>query len=613
MTLAPRTRKQVRPQVIQDGHIPAPIGGINTVDAGSDMPSKDCIYLYNMIAAEYGLRSRLGFAEWCTGLTGAGNNSVRTTIPFSGSHKNGSTDRMFASTEAGIWDVTTPTVTPSKLVTFSTQTDDAGFGISCVASTPGGRFLLFTDEENGYYVWSESGASWTHVASGVTQLWQPQTFYTVGNQVVNGGNVYVVASVTTGTSASSGGPTGTGTGITDAGVVWNYVSAAPTHAIGPSLADQQAGFAANPANFAFVVVWKSRVWFVEKDTSRGWYLDVNSIFGTATSFDFGSRMRAGGPLSGLYNWSYDGGAGMDTLLVGVSTSGDIVIYQGTDPTSASTFGIVGTWSVGAVPYGRRIATDYGGDILVLSSLGVIPLSKLVIGDPIVDRTQYATAKIANLFSRLASSARTLQGWSLHIHPEDNALLICVPSANGQPTTQLAMSFATRGWSQYRDLPMLSAGSWNGKLYFGTTDGRVCQNTGYLDNVTLADPNAWSSVQWSLLTAYQNLENSRSKQVQTIRPSITSQTPNPIVSATAKYGFDLSEPPPPAGATAGIIPGTWDGATWDSTLWDGDFVSNQPLSGGVGMGRDVAIAIRGSAISRTTLVGIDVQYTQGGLL
>jgi hypothetical protein len=54
--------------------------------------------------------------------------------------------------------------------------------------------------------------------------WAPSTSYSATNRVTNVGNVYVCT--TGGTSASSGGPTGTGTGINDNGVLWNYLGAA---------------------------------------------------------------------------------------------------------------------------------------------------------------------------------------------------------------------------------------------------------------------------------------------------------------------------------------------------------------------------------------------------
>lgn len=62
----------------------------------------------------------------------------------------------------------------------------------------------------------------TVVARGLaSRQWTSSTAYLVGQQVVNNGLAYVVT--TAGTSAGSGGPTGTGTGITDGTVVWNYV------------------------------------------------------------------------------------------------------------------------------------------------------------------------------------------------------------------------------------------------------------------------------------------------------------------------------------------------------------------------------------------------------
>lgn len=55
--------------------------------------------------------------------------------------------------------------------------------------------------------------------------WVGSTGYVVGSIRTNdSGKLYKVVSITTGISASSGGPTGTGAGIVDGGVTWNYVT-----------------------------------------------------------------------------------------------------------------------------------------------------------------------------------------------------------------------------------------------------------------------------------------------------------------------------------------------------------------------------------------------------
>jgi hypothetical protein len=51
--------------------------------------------------------------------------------------------------------------------------------------------------------------------------WKASTDYLVGDEVGNGGGVYVCK--TAGTSAGSGGPTGETTGITDGGCTWDFV------------------------------------------------------------------------------------------------------------------------------------------------------------------------------------------------------------------------------------------------------------------------------------------------------------------------------------------------------------------------------------------------------
>jgi hypothetical protein len=64
------------------------------------------------------------------------------------------------------------------------------------------------------FVCTTSGAS-------CTDMWAGEIEYTLGQWRVNGANVYACA--TPGTSASTGGPTGTGTGIVDGTCVWDFV------------------------------------------------------------------------------------------------------------------------------------------------------------------------------------------------------------------------------------------------------------------------------------------------------------------------------------------------------------------------------------------------------
>lgn len=601
--------------------IPAPVGGMNSVSPGTELPESDCIYAYNMVAADMGLVVRTGWREWAINLTGAVDSTIRTTMSFHGSI--GSADKLFAVTSTGIWDVTSSGSSPTQALAFAISGGNAGWGVAAAVVTAGGHFLLYADEVNGLHYYSESTGIWAAYTSG------------------------------SGTGQVSG---------------------------------------VDPTTIVSVTVWKNRVWLTQRDRASAWYLAVGAVFGAATEFSFGQRFAHGGYLVGLYNWSTDGGSGLDTLLVAIGAGGDVAIYVGTDPSSANTFGLKGVWFVGSVPAGRTIATDYGGDLLILSSLGVMPLSRLIIGNPSVDRTQYATSKISNLFSSLVSAGRNLRGWSIHTHPSDSAVLVFVPVPGSTATIQLAMSTTSRGWTRYRDIPMVSAAVWEGELYFGTDDGRVCRNVGVVDEVTLADPSSGDPIQWSILTRYQGSPSN--VQVQAIRPILLSKETGPVYQATARYDFDTAEPDAPTGTSSGG-PGTWSygavtcqvtattlwpasaiGVTfsepavvstgtflvispeivevnsyvaitattgtvnlsdptafdhaagtavlgaftpsgpatlWNVALWGGGHQPAIRWRGATGAGKDFAVALRGASVSRTVLVGIDVAYQTGGLL
>lgn len=578
---------------LQSVHLPAPIGGINSLASGADAPAGDCLSLVNMVAAEYGLRSRLGYREYVRGLSGA----VTSVLPFTGSKGDGSEDRLFACTTSGIYDCTSSTTTPSRVFTFPHQADGAGWGVSHALTTLAGHYLLYADEQNGYCVYSEASRTWSQPDSA--PMWQQNTWYNIGDRVYS---TAVYECITAGTSAGSGaGPAGTGSNITDGTATpaphWRYVG------VGIGGLDT--------TKVAFVCVWKSRVWFVERDTAHAWYLDVGSLYGAATRFDFGAKFRAGGYLVGLWSWTGDGGAGMDDYLVAVSSGADIVVYEGTDPANAATFGIKGVWFGGAVPAGRQIATDFGGDMLLLCAQGVLPLSKLVIGNVIFDRSQYATSKITNLFAGTFAQRASARGWFIRVHPGDNTLIVNTPDAGEVYGSQLAMSLATRGWSQYQGVPMVSAAVWRGKLYFGTPDGRVCVNDGYVDNASLDGSFSPTNIEWSGLTTFQEMGSARKKRIAIIRPIYRSAIP--VASqAEPRYDFDITGIAAPPALDTGAV-GIWDAARWNQAVWASEPTAVSRYVGATGIGTLVAIGFRGVSDASVVLGGFDVLFDQGGVL
>lgn len=73
----------------------------------------------------------------------------------------------------------------------------------------------------GHWRLYASDGTTCHAQGPCASAWAGSTAYSIGARVHVNGNVYNC--VTNGTSASSGGPSGTGTNITDGSAAWDYV------------------------------------------------------------------------------------------------------------------------------------------------------------------------------------------------------------------------------------------------------------------------------------------------------------------------------------------------------------------------------------------------------
>jgi hypothetical protein len=592
--VARRKIPYARQSVLKSYSVPAPIGGQNSISGLAAMPPEDCVVLWNLFPGTGGLRNRLGHLQHATALTGA----PRTVMGFYGSVP--ASNRLFACTSTGIYDVTSPGAA-TLMESFADSTGNAGYGTFAPIVTLAGHFLGYVDEVNGYYVYSEISETWVKVVQAASTPWTTGATYAVGAYVTSDGVTYRCVSGAGPAGATA--PTGVGDSIDDGGYIWEYA---------PSI----EGF--DPAEASFISHWKYRVWLGRKDTAEAWYLDLNAMFGRAVRFSFAGRAKAGGSLRNLWNWTYDGGSGMDDRLVGVLDGGDVVIYEGIDPSVPGAFELKGVWNVGAVPAGRRICTEVGGDLLLLTYVGALPLSKLIIGAPITSYEQYATFKIGNLFNALVAEYGANRGWSLQVHPGEGALVINVPARDGEVSEQLVMSMTTKRWSRF-SFPFMSfvhAASYAGKLYYGAIDGTIHVSSGDVD---LSNP-----IEFFVLTSFQKLGSTRQKRVQMVRASVNSSGVAPSYQIKAKYRYDLERFV--GGSAVTVLPGdkfgshvsgttdTGDALFDTATFFASDEVSEQRVTGASnGIGPEVAIAMSGKTSNRFTLIGWDVFYDEGGHL
>ena len=147
--------------------------------------------------------------------------------------------------------------------------------------------------------------------------------------------------------------------------------------------------------------------------------------------------------------------------------------------------------------------------------------------------------------------------------------------------------------------------------FGTDDGRVMLLEGTVDNITV-DGLTGEGITFSMLTHYSSMGNAAAwKRPQFIRPYWIGSA-QPVYNVQIRYDFDLQELlTSPAYTEAGVA--EWDVAIWDIDIWGGTAQSYLETLGLSGMGRHLAIAIRGTAVADLTYVGADIMFDSGGML
>src|SRR6185436_18207516 len=141
-------------------------------------------------------------------------------------------------------------------------------------------------------------------------------------------------------------------------------------------------------------------------------------------FPLGSEATKGGYLLAMASWTRDGGSGVDDFAVFITSEGEAIVYQGTNPSSATTWAKIGSYVIGR-PLGRRCVMQYGAECVVITENGIFPLSSLLqSGD---ERAKFALSyKIQNAIVNAARAYGPNFGWKAITFPAYDAVLVNVP-------------------------------------------------------------------------------------------------------------------------------------------------------------------------------------------
>jgi len=349
-----------------------------------------------------------------------------------------------------------------------------------------------------------------------------------------------------------------------------------------------------------------RLWFTLINSTKAWYLPIDSIAGAAAGYEFGTFFTEGGYLNAIGTWSIDSGAGMDDHLAAISSRGQVAIFAGTDPSSTSTWALKGVYKIGA-PIGRRCFTKVGGDLAVITVDGVVSLSQAIALDRAVSRKAAITSNIQNAMNQAAKSYKDNFGWQLIQYPLGTAVYLNVPITQSTLYYQYVMNPLTGAWCRYKGM---NAACWeinNDDIFFGGRAGVVYQaDDGNTDNGT--------QIVYDLKTAFNYFKTrGRNKAFRMVRANMFGDG---RCLPTITINGDFRESPEPT-TVVGVLQNAgvnWNDFDWnDGTLWGGGQVTFGDWIGVEDQGHCAAIRMKVAPLSQSSSLALDLRLNSFDVL
>lgn len=444
---------------------------------------------------------------------GAGGSPVRSLFAYN----VGTVDRMFASTDNAIYDITTVLSPINMLI---------GAGGDDVIGTEDDDILGVSSTDGLDVVTGQTGGNWISVqfaTAGGTYL-----------RLVNG---------------------------EDSPLVYDGIDFVDT----PLLVFTDAPEPTDPANLSYVWAYKQRLFFIMKDTLDAYYLPVDTIGGDLTRLPLGGVFQRGGSLLFGASWSLDAGhqGGLSEQCIFVTTEGEVAVFQGANPSSASDWQKVGVYQIGR-PRGNKAWVRDGGDIIVATSIGYVRLSEAIRRELAALGPTAVSYPIETAWNNAVETRS--DPWACEIWASKQMAIVAIPTPTGAVPEWFIANVRTGAWARRLNWDALCVLVFRERLFYGTPQGTVVEA-----NITGLDQG--SAYTGTCVPLFHDLGTPASFKITELVRAV-GITPVPAgvnVSMQVDYVVDL----PPAPAALPVPTGAqWGNATWGAFNW-GDASTPRP--------------------------------------
>jgi hypothetical protein len=356
----------------------------------------------------------------------------------------------------------------------------------------------------------------------------------------------------------------------------------------------------DPGIFHLVLSHMNRLWFADAENLALYYLPLQQKSGQLKLLPLNALFRRGGSIVALYTWTLDGGAGTEDQLVVFSSNGEAVIYGGTDPDSD--FALTGIFRFDS-PLSRRSVINYGGDLYVMISTGLVPMSTMLRAESEMLGT--ADKNVTDMFWELIRHKRSVPGFAVILDYDAGWAICNIPSGAPNSYRQMVRFMPDPVWASWSGLPSRCWQWINSQMLIGSDDGVVYE----LTKDALSDDG--KPIVADVQLTWSSYDSAAVKQFKMISPYIITDGAEPRPYVDIRVDYDTSPPFNQPDTSGGVSGAVWDVAIWDVDYWVSAPKARTLWNGVSAIGRVAAPRIKVSIVNcQFSLAGFDIVYELG---
>lgn len=570
---------RIKPRLAKMQSFPAPMGGwiknVNLATPDARLPSGQKVngaaVLENWFPTATGIRMRGGTEPYAT----VGSDDITALFTY----VNGNNKSMFVATANTIYDISTSAFGFLIDDISNTLVDD--LGNSLLGDLPGPLLTGFTGGDWSSVQFATTGGVFLDLVNGSDDklIYDGTDFYPIGSTTLYAFDYttetapFAVGKTLTGQTS---GATGTIVKVIDNGTTGtlriNNVTGtfSGTEVIKDNSTPTQGSATASGAptvlfdgltgisvsSLSQNWVYKNRLFYVEKNSLNAWYLPVDSITGAATKLPLGGVFALGGSLLFGAAWSLETGNGLSEQCAFFTTEGEVAVFQGNDPSSASTWSRVGTYRIGK-PRGPKAFIRAGGDLVIATDIGFVPLSVAVQRDIAALSPNAISYPIETAWND-AVRERVGTDWNCAVWPTKQMVIVALPTASGQQPQMLVANARTGAWCLFTGLDATCLCLFGDRFFFGSKGGLVAEM-----EVTGADlGNPYTS---TVIPLFDPLKSPASLKTGLMARSSVRAPSKVAVKLSLQTDYNVSLPSPPDDISV-VSANAWGSGVWGSSVW-----------------------------------------------